>query len=169
MSDLIDGVLRYSRACSGEETHTDEDLKAVVDEAIAVLAVPASLDVAVETPLPTIRCDKTRMGQVFQNLLGNAAKYMDKAPGRIRVGCREAEDHWAMYVTDNGPGIDKAYHEIIFKMFKTAPNHKDQESTGVGLAIVEKIVKGMGGRIWVESAPGEGSTFLFTLPKARSG
>ncbi len=167
MSDLIDGVLRYSRACSGEETHTDEDLKAVVEEAIAVLAMPASIDVAIETPLPAIRCDKTRMGQVFQNLLGNAAKYMDKSPGRIGVGCREAEDLWEIYVTDNGPGIDKAYHEIIFKMFKTAPNHKEQESTGVGLAIVEKIVKGMGGRIWVESVPGEGSTFLFTLPKAR--
>jgi len=109
--------------------------------------------------------DRTRL---LHDLGGNAIKYMDKLKGRIRIGCRESAGHWEVYVADNGPGIEKAYHEIIFKMLKTAPNHKDQDSTGVGLAIVEKIVKGMGGRIWVESVPGEGSMFVFTIPKAGS-
>jgi len=168
MTDLIDGVLRYSRACSGEDTHVDVDLKAVVDEAVNSLAVPPTIDVTIETPLPTVRGDKTRIGQVFQNLLGNAIKYMDKPQGNITVGCVEEDGFWKFSVSDNGVGIEEAYHEIIFKMFKTAPNHKDQDSTGVGLTIAEKIVMGMGGRIWVESEVGRGSTFYFTLPKATS-
>ncbi|MBA7712323.1 Phytochrome-like protein cph1 [subsurface metagenome] len=111
-------------------------------------------------------CKKTHIRQVFQNLLSNAIQHMDKEKGRINIGCIEEEAFWKFSVTDNGPGIDQKYFKKIFKIFQTLSPPDETESTGVGLSIAKKIVRLNGGKIWVESNPGEGSSFFFTLPKS---
>ena len=164
MHDLIEGILSYSRASRGREEKTKEDLKLLVDDLVQSLGFPENLRVVVG-PLPTLYCERTRMKQVFQNLLSNAARYMDKDQGRIEVGCSEQPTEWVFSVGDNGPGIEEKYHERIFEIFQTLRPRDEVESTGVGLSVVQKIVGRAGGRVWVESTPGQGATFLFTIPR----
>jgi signal transduction histidine kinase len=94
---------------------------------------------------------------------------MDKPQGQIQIGCAEENGFWKFSVTDNGPGIEEKHFEKIFQMFQTLSSRDDFESTGVGLTVVKKIVESHGGRIWLESKVGEGSTFFFTLPKQEMG
>ncbi|MCL5281816.1 MAG: ATP-binding protein, partial [Planctomycetes bacterium] len=115
--------------------------------------------------LPAVVGGKMRLGQVFHHLIDNAIKYMDKPQGRIEIGCTDQGSVWQFGVTDNGPGIEERHFEKIFQMFQTLAPRDQCESTGIGLPIVKKIVELFGGRIWVESKPGVGSTFFFTLPK----
>jgi len=96
-------------------------------------------------------------------------KYMDKPQGRVRIGCVEENGFWKFSVADNGPGIEEKHFERIFKIFQTLSPRDEFESTGVGLTVVKKIVELYDGRIWVESEPGKGSTFFFTLPKKEMG
>lgn len=105
------------------------------------------------------------MEQVFQNLIGNAIKFMDKGEGMIKVGCADEGAYWKFSVSDNGPGIDKRYHDKIFQIFQTLTPRDEHESTGIGLTLVKKIIGLYGGSVWVESEEGTGSTFFFTLPK----
>ena len=111
--------------------------------------------------------ERTSLGQVFQNLLGNATKFMDKAKGRVNIGCADEGAHWLFSVADNGPGIEEKYYGKIFQIFQTLAPRDKVEGTGVGLALVKKIIETWGGRVWVESTVGKGSTFYFTLPKKR--
>ena len=129
-----------------------------------MLAPPPHIHIAVESDLPTLRCEPTRTAQVFQNLLSNAVKYMDKPQGEIRVACKADGDFWQFSIADNGPGIEPAYFEKIFQLFQTLAARDDVEGTGVGLSIIKKIVEMNGGRIWLESEVGTGTTFFFTLP-----
>ena len=165
LTELINGILHYSEI--GRVTNRREvvDLGRLVSETIALLDPPAHIQVVVRGPLPAVVCEKVRLGQVFHNLIGNAIKYMDKPQGRIEVGCTNQGNVWQFAVSDNGPGIEKKYFEKIFQMFQTLAPRDQRESTGIGLSIVKKIVELFGGDIWVESKPGEGSTFFFTLPK----
>jgi len=165
MHNLIDGILHYSRIGRVKEEKTEVDLNELVPDIIDILAPPENITITIENELPVIECEATRITQVFQNLLSNAVKYIDKPQGRIRVGCVEEESCWQFSVTDNGPGIEERYFEKIFQMFQTLSPRDEVESTGVGLTVVKKIVEMYGGRIWVESKVGEGSVFLFTLPK----
>jgi len=96
-------------------------------------------------------------------------RYMDKPKGQIRIGCIEQDGFWKFSVADNGPGIEEKYFEKIFRIFQTLSPRDDVESTGVGLSVVKKIVELYGGKIWVESKIGEGSTFFFTLPIQEMG
>lgn len=165
MDQLIDGVLRYSRAVHGSE-HTERiDLNRLVPHVIEMLMPPAQISIRVEGALPTIYGDPTQIMQVFQNLLSNAVKFIDKPNGQIIVGCTNTGAHWTFRVEDNGPGIDARHHDRIFKIFQTNVPQNQRESTGIGLTIVKKIVELHGGRIWVESIVGQGSRFLFTWPK----
>jgi len=107
--------------------------------------------------------------QVFQNLLSNAVKYMDKPQGQIRIGCVEDDGFWRFSIADNGPGIDEKHFEKIFQIFQTLSPRDETESAGVGLTVVKKIVELYGGRIWVQSEIGKGTTFFFTLPKQKTG
>lgn len=118
----------------------------------------------IETRLPTLLCGRTSVYQLFQNLIGNAVQHLDKPKGRIRVGCLDGVP--TGYVADDGPGIEARYFDKIFEMFQTLEPQEDEKITGVGLTVVKKIVELYGGRIWVESRVGEGSTFRFTLPRA---
>jgi len=140
------------------------DLNRLVEEVIDLLAPPANITVSVENPLPTVMAEPTRIQQVFQNLLSNAIKYMDKPEGKIRIACGAEGTQWKFSVTDNGPGIEPRHFEKIFQLFQTLAPRDRVESTGVGLALVKKIVEMYGGRVWIESKSGEGSTFFFTLP-----
>jgi PAS domain S-box-containing protein len=165
MHDLIDGVLRYSRAGRVREGRVDVDLSTMMPEVIGLVSPPSHIKVKIETPLPTVSAEKTRIEQVFQNLLSNAVKYNDKPEGLVRIGGFDDGDHWRFYVADNGPGIEEKNFERVFQIFETCKPRDQSDSTGVGLAVVKKAVELHGGRVWVESKVGEGSTFFFTYPK----
>jgi len=165
MHNLIDGVLQYSRIGRITEEATQVDLTELIAGIVDGIAPPAHVHVTVEGPLPTLSGEKTRITQVFQNLLANAVKFMDKPVGEVRIGCVEDGEFWRFHVADNGPGIEEKYFDRIFRLFQTLAPRDEFESTGVGLALVKKIVERYGGRVWVESEVGRGSTFFVSWPK----
>lgn len=165
MQNLLDGILRYSRVGTAKSEEVPVDLNQVVKEVIQMLSVPSDITIMVEDEMPTLNLDRTRMQQVFENLIGNAIKHMDKSPGEIHIGCQDRGNCWQFSVGDNGPGIEEKYFERIFTIFQTLKPRDEFESTGVGLTIVKKIIDIYGGEIWVESQVGQGSTFYFTLPQ----
>ncbi|MDY0354455.1 MAG: ATP-binding protein [Sedimentisphaerales bacterium] len=165
MHDLIEGVLQYSRIGRIKENVVTVDLNALLPTIIDTIAPPEHITIRMDSRLPVIQCGTTRITQVFQNLLTNAVKYIDKPAGEVVVACTEDSDAWTFSVSDNGPGIEERYFERIFKIFQTLAPRDEFESTGVGLTLVKKIVEHYGGRIWVVSEVGKGSTFFFTLPK----
>ena len=168
MDRLIDGILQYSRVGRIKETRSRVDLGELVAEVVDLLAPPPHVSVQVG-PLPTVHIERTRAQQLFQNLIGNAIQYMDKAEGRIEVDCRAENGEWHFRVSDNGPGIEPRHWERIFLMFQSLAPRDRTESTGIGLSLVKKIVEMYGGRVWVESKIHAGSTFHFALPKAALG
>ncbi|HNY77873.1 MAG: ATP-binding protein [Sedimentisphaerales bacterium] len=165
MSELIDSILHYSEIGRTAKCLERVDLRVLVPEVIAQVAPPPTIRVTIEDTLPVVISERVRLIQVFQNLISNAVKYMDKPEGTIRIGCFEQEQYWTFSVADNGPGIDQKYFGKIFEMFQTLARRDELESTGIGLAVVKKIVELHGGTVWIESTVGEGSTFFFTLPK----
>ncbi|UCC99033.1 MAG: CBS domain-containing protein [Phycisphaerales bacterium] len=165
MTALIDDILQYSRVGQSLQAREQVDLNEVLTQIIAEVAPPENIEITVEDKLPSMRCKRTHVVQILQNLLGNAVKYMDKPRGQVKVGCVEQEDYWKFSVADNGPGINKNYFDKIFKIFQTLAPRDGVESTGIGLSIVKKLVELNKGRVWVESEVGKGSTFFFTLPK----
>lgn len=164
MRSMIDGVLAYSRA--GRQTTSVEEvnLDTVVGQVIAMLDAPA-FTITVADPLPTIRGERVKLEQLFSNLISNSVKYHDRPDGHIDITCVDQTTMWEFAVADDGPGIDPVYHDKIFDLFHTVEANKQADSTGVGLAIVRKIVEERGGHIWLESTPGAGATFRFTWPK----
>lgn len=120
------------------------------------------------SPLPTVFCDPTRIGEVFKNLLSNSIKFNTSTPPRIDIGVRDEGGGYLFSVKDNGIGIAPRYTERVFGLFERLHPQGEFEGTGAGLAICKKMIEGSGGKIWVESQPGEGSTFFFTLPKAET-
>jgi len=169
MYSLIGGILQYSKIGSVTEGQFRVDLNELVSEVIDMVAPPENVTITVENHLPVIKCEKACIIEVFQNLLSNAVKYMDKPQGEVRIGCVEENGFWKFSIDDNGPGIEERHYERIFQIFKTLQPRDKFESTGIGLAVAKKIVERCGGQIWVESEPGKGSTFFFTLPKQEIG
>lgn len=167
MNELVKGIFRYSElGYTRKEQFTD--LNEVVDETIAGIALPDSIEIIKENDFPVIMCSKTYMKHLFQNLLSNAIKYMDKPKGYIRLGCVEEGSFWKFNIADNGCGIDQKYFDKIFKVFQTLTRRDEEESVGIGLSEARRIVEKYNGKIWVESELGKGSTFYFTLPKQES-
>ncbi|OHB35545.1 MAG: hypothetical protein A2Y09_07625 [Planctomycetes bacterium GWA2_39_15] len=164
MNSLIDGILQYSRVGRIKEEKLEVDLNNLVKNVIDLISPPENIEVKIETELPTILCEATRIEQVFQNLISNAVKYMDKPEGKIKIGCCNEGEYWKFIVADNGPGIEEKYFEKVFQIFQTLKPRDEVESTGIGLSIVKKIVEMYGGKVWVESKVDCGSTFYFTLP-----
>ena len=170
MNEHINSLLRYSEIGYATEKKEDVNLDSLLKEIITEINVPENIEIVIENELPVVMMgEKVRMRQVLQNLLDNAVKYMDKPQGQIRIDCVEEGDFWKFSIADNGPGIEEEYFEKIFKMFQTLIPRDEFEATGIGLAIVKKIIGMYGGNIWVESQPGQGSTFFFTLPKQEVG
>lgn len=164
MHNLIEGILQYSRAGHRKENKVQIDLNELVDNVIDSFSPLEKITVTVENKLPIIECEQTLTMELFQNLVSNTIKYMDKPQGFIKIGCVEENGFWKFSIADNGMGIDEKYFEKIFQIFQTLIPRDQFESTGVGLTVAKKIVELHGGTIWVESEPGVGSTFFFTLP-----
>jgi signal transduction histidine kinase len=164
MHNLIEGILHYSRIGRLEREKFRIHLDELVQQVTENLLPPSHIKISVVNQLPTLLADKTQIEQVFQNLLSNAIKFMDKPNGEIKVGAEKNSHHWKFYVSDNGPGIEEKYFEKIFQLFQTLKPRDEFESSGIGLAVVKKIVENHRGKVWVESAVGKGSTFFFTLP-----
>lgn len=167
MHEMIEGILRYSRVGRIKEPDEQVDLNVLLQETVKHIAPPPHIEIKLQAGMPMIVGEKLKIFQVFQNLLDNAIKYNDKSHGIIEVACRERESCWEFSVKDNGPGISKQYQEKIFQLFQTLAPKDQADSTGIGLSLIEKIVDDWGGRIWIESEPGCGSNFLFTIPKSK--
>ena len=165
MDGLINGILQYSRLGRAKEKQDKIDLAKTLPSVIETLVPPENIRITIEDELPEIVGNRTHMEQVFQNLIGNAIKFMDKPEGLITIGCKDEGSRWEFRITDNGPGIDEKYHERIFKIFQTLVPRDEHESTGIGLTLVKKTIEQYDGKVWVESEVGKGSSFVFTLPK----
>jgi two-component system sensor kinase FixL len=165
MHNLIEGVLKYSRAGRLGDQNERINLNELMPQIIDMISKPDHIEIIIEDELPVIECEQTQITQIFQNLLGNAVKYNDKPQGQIRIGCVEDGDRWKFSVADNGQGIEEKCCERIFQIFYTVGAKDEYESTGIGLTLVKKIVENYGGTVWVNSKLGEGSTFFFTFPK----
>jgi light-regulated signal transduction histidine kinase (bacteriophytochrome) len=165
MRTLINDLLSYSRVGTQGAEMVDANLGEVLSETLADLEATLQEVGAVVThdPLPTLRCDPTQIGQVFQNLISNAAKFRGSEPPLIHVGAQERGSEWVFSVRDNGIGIDPQYFDRIFVIFQRLESRSKYAGTGIGLAICKRVIGRHGGRIWVESTPGAGSTFFFTL------
>lgn len=163
MLNLVNSILHYSVAGVTSEEPENIDLNELIPEVVAQLDVPASISITIEE-LPMTYIERVFAIQIFQNLIGNAIKYMNKPVGYVKVGYKlEAGEDW-FFVSDNGRGIDIRHFEKIFEVFNMTHRDPGVESTGLGLSIVKKIIESKGGRIWVESEVGKGSTFYFILP-----
>ena len=163
MNRLISNVLKYSIA--GTVLHKEEsvDLNRLLGEVKNVLVISENLSISVLSNLPTVKGDKTKFQQLFQNLIGNAIKFNKNEKCIVEVDCIEKDSFYQFSVKDNGIGIEKKYHVKIFKIFHSL--NKSKESTGIGLSIVKKIVNLYEGDIWLESTLNTGSIFYFTLKK----
>ncbi|UOG75833.1 ATP-binding protein [Hymenobacter tibetensis] len=164
LDDLINGLLAYARAGRDSQAQEQVSVEQLVHE-VADMVVPAGFQVEQPDPLPTFLTDRLGLQQVFTNLMGNAVKYHHQPTGTITIGCRDVGRHYEFRVQDDGPGIAPEYHEKIFLIFQTLRDRHTAESTGIGLSIVKKIIDEQKGSIHVESAPGQGATFVFTWPK----
>jgi light-regulated signal transduction histidine kinase (bacteriophytochrome) len=164
MNELIDGVLQYSRVGRKRDEKTNVDLNLVVADVIDAIAPPPGIEILMDSQLPSILVEKVRIQQVFQNLISNAVKYMGKLEGTIWIKHTAGNGFWEFSVADTGIGIEERHFEKVFQIFQTLAPRDQIESTGVGLAIVKKIVELYGGQLWVTSQIGQGSTFYFTLP-----
>lgn len=168
METLIDSLLQYSRLGRVDLAIDRVDLNEIVAEILDSLAISLreeKVEVRVPRPLPVVRADRVRVGEIFQNLIVNAMKYNDKAEKWIEIGWREDLDGPPVfYVRDNGIGIPEKHQDAVFRIFKRLHGRdKYGGGTGAGLTIVKKIVERHHGRIWVESSAGEGTAFYFTL------
>jgi PAS domain S-box-containing protein len=165
MSELIDGILHYSRIGRARLEPSEVDTQLVAEEVIDSLAPPRGVRIRIAPRLPVVVYDRTQLVQIFQNLVGNAIQHLGKPAGEIVVSCHEEPDHFEFSVRDDGVGIAERHFDRIFKIFQTLERPPDGDSTGIGLAIVKRIVENHRGSISVESAVGNGTTFRFTVPK----
>lgn len=171
MQTLVRDLLTLSRISAKERRLHRVDSAAVlraVLERLSVAIEDNKAEIVVDT-LPEVTSEETELGQVFQNLVSNALKFRSDQPVRIEIAARPKNDGWVFSVADNGLGIDPRYHDRIFQMFQRLHERSKYEGSGIGLAVAKKIVERHGGRIWVESTIGQGSTFYFTLPHAPGG
>ena len=169
MKQLIEDLLAYSRVGTRGKEFRPVQVEGALRRAIANLraAISESAASVSNDALPAVLGDDVQLAQLFQNLIGNALKFRSASVPRIHVSCAEKENEFEFAVADNGIGIEPQYFERIFMVFQRLHNKGEYPGTGIGLAICKKVVERHGGRIWVDSTPGGGSTFRFTLPKRR--
>lgn len=164
MRKMIDDLLTYSRIGTDDITVQSIDCNAVLDRVLESLQISieeTDAEILVES-LPTIEGDPQQLGQLFQNLISNAIAYSGKRPPEIRIVATDQDDEWRFSISDNGVGIEPEQRDAVFEIFSSGAV---SQSTGIGLAVCQKIVHRHGGRIWVDSEPGVGSTFYFVIPK----
>ena len=166
MQRLINDLLTYSRVGTKGRPFEPTDCNTVLDQSLVNLSATIKETRAVITSddLPTVMADETQVAQLLQNLVSNAVKFRGEDSPRIHISCEQENNEWILSVSDNGIGIDPAYHERIFAIFQRLHGKSEYPGTGIGLAICKKIVERHGGRMWLESEPGKGSTFYSTIP-----
>jgi signal transduction histidine kinase len=166
MSQLINHLLTYSRLGTHGKSFAAMNLGDALDIALDNLQISLEQTGAVvrRDCLPMVTADLAQIGQLFQNLVGNALKYRSEARPVVSVTARHVDEGWEIAVADNGLGIAKQHHERVFRMFQRLHTAQDYPGAGIGLSFCKRIVERHGGRIWVESEEGKGSTFFFTLP-----
>lgn len=171
MQGLIQGLLQYSRVSTRGQEPEPTDLNLVlktVQENLHETINQSNAEITADE-LPTVKADSTQLGQLFQNLLTNAIKFRKKDENpKIHISAKNKGDEWLFAVSDNGIGIPKADADRIFVIFQRLHTKDEYEGTGIGLAVVKKIVERHGGRIWIESEEGKGTTFYFTLKSDNS-
>jgi PAS domain S-box-containing protein len=167
MADLIKHLLKYSRVSARRPDFTPTCCEAAFEESMAnlQLAVENSGAVVTHDPLPVVPADSSQVGQLLQNLIANAIKFHSGAAPHVHVSACENRAEWVFSVKDDGIGIEPQYFDTIFGIFQRLHAREEYPGSGVGLAICRKIIERHRGRIWVESEPGAGSTFCFTIPK----
>lgn len=167
MQNLINDLLDYSRldrfGRPFEPTAVEKSLQTVL--ANLQMAIQDSQAQISHDPLPTVMADPSQLGRVLQNLIGNALKFRGEAAPHIHVSVAKEAQAWRFSVSDNGIGIEPQYFERIFLVFQRLHTRREYPGTGIGLSLCKKIIERHGGRIWVESQPGQGATFYFTIPK----
>jgi PAS domain S-box-containing protein len=163
MELLISDVLLYSSVSLDESKKLNVDLNIVIEDLKKIIFIPSHIKINVKNKLPVVFGERTKFQQLFQNLIGNAIKFNNKKNGLIEIDVSEKKSFYQFSIKDNGVGIEKKYHDKIFKIFHSLNDHKD--STGIGLSIVKKIIDLYNGNIWIESDYGKGTTFHFTLKK----
>ncbi|WP_445173757.1 ATP-binding protein [Microcoleus sp.] len=165
MQTLIDDLLEYSRVGRSQKPFQLTDCNHAVEQALANLqgAIRQTQAVVTYRELPPVMGDISQLVQLFQNLVGNSIKYRHDAPPVVHITACKQEKDWLFSVSDNGIGIATQHQARIFQIFQRLHTQKEYSGTGIGLAICQKIVERHGGYIWVESKPGQGSTFYFTL------
>ena len=166
MKYLIDDLLAFSRLNTQAKKFENVNLETVLINVLSNLSISIQENNARIThdTLPTVKADESQMMQVLQNLIVNAIKFHGPTPPIINISTQKEENEWIFAVSDNGIGIDPEYQKQIFEVFKRLHTRKDYPGSGIGLSISQKIINRHGGRIWVESELGKGSTFYFTLP-----
>ncbi|HUQ98793.1 MAG TPA: ATP-binding protein [Gemmatimonadaceae bacterium] len=165
MEALIDGILAYSRAGRVSQKAEPVDVGKLLKESIELLSPPEGTQILVTTDMPTFDTERVPLQQVFMNLLGNAIKYAGRTDARIEVSGRRIDGLYEFAVADNGPGIAPQYREKIWQIFQTLAPRDKVEGTGIGLSVVRKIVEARGGKTWLDSEVGKGTTFFFTWPE----
>lgn len=163
MEQLISDVLNYSSIGADNLEMENVNTHTLVEDLIKILYIPEHISVTIKAKLPVVKGDKTKLQQLFQNLISNAVKFSDKKEGLITIDVKSLEDSYQFSVSDNGIGIDKKFHEKIFKIFHSLT--KSEESSGIGLSIVKRVVDRHNGQIWLKSKLNQGTTFYFTLKK----
>ncbi|MGA7615153.1 MAG: PAS domain S-box protein [Thermoanaerobaculia bacterium] len=166
MQNLIEDLLEYSRVGRPHLEKRRVDLDGALDRALSSLAATIARTGAVVTrgELPVVSGDRRQLSQVFENLIGNAIKFRSECPLKIHISAQREREGWIISVADNGIGIETRFLEKIFGLFQRLHPRARYPGTGVGLPICRKVIERHGGRIWVDSTPGEGSTFSFLLP-----
>jgi light-regulated signal transduction histidine kinase (bacteriophytochrome) len=169
LKSLVSDLLEYSRVEMQGRPLVALDANVSLTQAIenlelSIAETGATID---REPLPTVAADQAQLIRLFQNLIGNAIKYRGDQPPRIHVWAEDQDFEWHFHVQDNGIGIEQQYFARIFVIFQRLHTREAYPGTGIGLAICKRIVERFGGRIWVVSQPGEGSTFCFALPKVK--
>ncbi|HEU4442689.1 MAG TPA: ATP-binding protein, partial [Burkholderiales bacterium] len=167
MKQLIEDLLAYSRVGTKGQDFKPVALEAPLRRALFNLRAGIEEAGAAVTydPLPTVQGDEVQLGQLLQNLIANSLKFRSNSVPRIHIAVSEKNSEVEIEVRDNGIGIEPQYYERIFMVFQRLFNKGEYPGTGIGLAICKKVVERHGGRIWVESRPGDGTSFYFTLPK----
>ena len=165
MEALIEGLLEYSRA--GRVHHKPEivDVAQLVRDVIDLLAPPEGATVTLGAVLPTISTERLPLQQIFLNLINNALKHAAREDVQVSLDMQDRDRFYEFSVSDNGPGIPPEFHNRIWGIFQTLESRDKVEATGIGLALVKKLVEARGGRAWVESTVGQGATFRFLWPK----
>ncbi len=170
MKDLINDLLIYSRVQRDQEEFSQVSIDQILDQVQRhfQLTIEDTQATITHDPLPQVLANQRQMVQLFQNLIANGLKFKKEEPPVIHIGAQEEKGRWVFSVSDNGIGIDPGYQERIFVLFQRLHPRDRYPGTGIGLAICKKIVEKHGGDIWVESVPGQGSTFYFSVPKKHS-